>query len=390
MHFCTHVANLCTCICTYVGNYRGLINSRNSSQEFDNTKPGKWFSNANMCGGDSIWTEYAEFHKSVLSGKEKQRYLKYVCKDKKCGGYGNRICGITVLLLYAMLTKRALLLDVTNPVHIDSYLLPHGIEWNHHAAKGLTTRNLNIMTFANFNEVYKNFEDTLLGDQYGIVSVRINFGLFYVLEKMNDSLLHNMISMLHLRTHYDLVMLYGCAYNYLFKYQPKTFDAIDTLQHELGLETGKYVAMHVRSHIGDKMHSLRVNFQPMFKCAIEAAKTMSRQLGISKVPIFLAADHPLVTEYAMQYYNDSIVLSKAPSFHSDLTRYTGDNATSQYYEGMIGLFSDMELCSRAGVLVRSASSTLSEVIGAIHFPSPKRHYHPFYFYTNISVCQQYY
>ena len=372
----------------YVGNYRGLINSRSSSQNFDNNNPGKWFSNANMCGGDNIWNEYADFHKSVLSGKEKQRYVKYICNDKKCGGYGNRICGITVLLIYAMLTKRALLLDVTVPVDISTYLLPNGIDWNHPSAKGLTAQNFNIMSFKDFDRVYKTFEDSLLGDEYGIVNVRINFGLFYVLEKMKDNLLHNMISMLHMRTHYDLVLLYGCAYNYLFKYQSKTIEAIDTLQHELGLETGKYVAMHVRSHIGDKMHSLRVNYQPMFECAVAAAKTMSQRLNISKVPIFLAADHPLVTQYAIEHHNDSIVLSRAPSFHSDLTRYSGDNATNQYYEGMIGLFSDMEICSRAGALVRSASSTLSEVIGAIHFPSPKRHFHPFYFYSYASVCLQ--
>ena len=214
-----------------------------------------------------------------------------------------------VKLIYAMLTKCALLVEITKPDDINSCVLPNGIEWNHHGIpKTLTTWSLNMMTLKNFDQVYKSFEDSLLSDQYDIVNVRINFGLFFVLAKMNDSLLHNMISTLHLRTHYDLVLLYGCAYNNLFKYQPKIIEAADKMQYECGLETGKYAAMHVRSHINDPIH---IKYEPMFECAAEAAKTLSRKLNISKVPIFLAADHPLVTQYAMKHYNDSLVLSKA-------------------------------------------------------------------------------
>ena len=376
------------CLCTCIGSYRGLLNSRNSSQKFDeNTLPSKWFPNANLCGGDNIWNKYADFHKSVLLGKEKQRYLKYSCTHKVCGGYGNRIGGIAVLLIYAMFTKRALLLDMTVPVDINLYFLPNGIEWNHIVPEGLATKDFNLINSKYFLQYFKTFEDAMLSDQYDIINVQINFGMFYFLPKMNDNLVNHMITVLNLRTHYDLILLYGCTFHYLFKYQAKTIKAIDALQDELGLETGKYVAMHVRSHTGDVYHPLNLKYERMFECAAEAAKAMSHKLNVPKVPIFLAADHPVVTQYALEHYKDSIVLSKAPLFHIDLTKYNGDNATNLYDEGMIGLFSDIEICSRAGVVIRSAFSTMSEVIGSIHFPSPKRHLHPFNFYNNLSVCQ---
>ena len=118
-----------------------------------------------MCGGNNIWNEYADFHESVLSGNEKQRYVKYVCKDKNYGGYDNRICGITMLLFNAMLTKRALLVEIIKPDDINSYVLPNGIEWNHRGVpKTLTARNLNMMTLKNFDQSYKMFEDALLSD----------------------------------------------------------------------------------------------------------------------------------------------------------------------------------------------------------------------------------
>ena len=57
--------------------------SRSTSQKFDmNTaKPSKWFPNANLCGNESLWKEYADFHASVLSGKQKGKYLIYECKN---------------------------------------------------------------------------------------------------------------------------------------------------------------------------------------------------------------------------------------------------------------------------------------------------------------------
>ena len=142
--------------------------------------------------------------------------------------------------MQCLYTKCALLVEIIKPDDINSYVLSNGIEWNHRGVpKTLTARNLNMMTLKNFDQSYKTFEDALLSDQYGIIYVGINFGLFFVLAKMNVGLLHNMISMLHLRTHYDLVLLYGCAYNYLFKNRLKIIEAADKMQYELGLETGK-------------------------------------------------------------------------------------------------------------------------------------------------------
>ena len=368
------------------GKYRGLINSRNFSQKFASTTPGTWFTTANLCGGNNVWQEYADFHKSVLSEKEKGRYLVFKCTQGACGGYGNRISGITVLLIYAMLTKRVFLLQMTIPVDINSYFLPNAIKWNCTLPTELETQNFYLIDENNFLSLYNKFEATVLDNQYDVVTVEINFGLFYYLTKINDKLLHSMISKFNLKTHYDIDVLYGCAFNYLFKYQPKTINAIETLQSELGLNTGKFVGLHVRSRIGDGYQPFHLKFEPLFECAALAAKTMSQELNLPKVPIFLAADHPDVMQYAKQHYNDSIVLSKASRFHIDQTKYYGDSASTQYDSGMIGILSDIEICSRAGTLVRSLSSTMSEVMGVIHFLSPQKHLHPFYFYDNLSVC----
>ena len=161
---------------------------------------------------------------------------------------------------------------------------------------------------------------------------------------------------------------------------------MDALQDELGLETGKFVGLHIRSRIGDGYNLFHLKYERMFECAAMAAKSLSQKLNI-KVPIFLAADHPSVMQYATKHYNDSIVLSRAPIFHIDKAKYKGDNATNQYDNSVMGMLSDVEICSRSYALIRLVSSTLSEVMGAIHFLSPKRHLNPFYYYDNLSICQ---
>ena len=81
-----------------------------------------------------------------------------------------------------------------------------------------------------------------------------------------------------------------------------------------------------------------------------------------------------------------IIFSRAPRFHIDHTKYRGVIAKGQYKDGMIGVLSDIEIGSRAAVLIKSADSTFSEVMGAIHFLRPEHNLHPFYFYENETLC----
>ena len=374
-----------------------MINSRNTTQKFNTVpaKPSKWFPNANLCEQDDVWQNYADFHASVLSGKQKGKYLIYECIDHKaCGGYGNRIHGIAVLLTFAVLTKHVFLLEMTNPIDVNAYLSSNAIKWNYTVPKGLKTLRINLHGQDNVDRNYKIFEAALLhynNSEYDVIRVEINFGWFYYLVTMSDIMFNNLISTFNLKTQYNVVMLYGCAFNYLFKYQPRVIQAIDSLQTELGLETGKFVALHVRTYryegyVFNPFH-LEFPFKMMFDCAITAAKSLSHKLNVPKVPIFLATDHPSITAFAKENYNDEIIFSRSPIFHVDHTKYSGTRANNQYNSGMIGVLSDIEICSRAAVLVRSALSTLSEVMGAIHFLRPQHHLHPYYFYENLSLCQ---
>ena len=209
----------------------------------------------------------------------------------------------------------------------------------------------------------------------------------------HDYLIAGMISKFSLKTQYDIFFLYGCAFSYLFKYRPDVAEEIDSIQSKLGLETGKYISMNVRSFIHDRwgqynIFHLKHPWSPTFECAEKAAKALAKKLNVLSVPIFLTTDEPaVVSQYAKEKYGNQIVPSVAPFFHVDKVQYTGPNANTLNRQGFIGILADIEICGRAAVLVRSMRSTLSEFMGVINFSPPERNLHPFEFWQNKSVCE---
>ena len=338
-----------------------------------------------------MWQKYAEFHASVLSGKHKGKYLIYDCTGNSsniCGGFGNRIQSITLLLTLAMLTKHVFLIQVDHPTDINDYLLPNAIQWNHTVPNGLKTRFIHLL----HPKSRKEIQNALFHpDKQDIIRVKTFLGLFYLIQGATEATVEKMTSTFHLKTHYDCILLYGCAFNYLFKYQPIVHHRIESLQNEYRLEAKKFVTLHVRTHIHDgklfnPLH-LKFPFKPMFDCAVMAAKSLSYKLNLSKVPIFLASDRPEITGFAKENYKDMFVFSKAPHFHIDLTKYEGAKASKQYDDGTVGILSDIEIGSRAAVLIRSKDSSFSETMGVVHFLNPQNNLHPFDFYENLIPCQ---
>ena len=372
----------------YAGTYRGLLNSRKPTHNLADGSPQA------SCGKQSVWEDYAAFHHSVVTGQQPGRYLMYDCTGEGCGGWGNRMHGISTLLMLAIMTRRVFLIKLTEPVDINLHFSPNAIQWNYTPSAGLFKHSFDFRSPKNFYHEYESFEAALSSHHkmYELIDVQVYFGIYYHLVAMSDHTLSKMINTFQLKTLYDCIMMYGCAFYYLFKYQPETVKSIEAMQSKLGLETGKFVSLHVRTHVNDGFVfnplNLKFAWQPMFECALKAAKILSHKMNISKVPIFLATDKQVVINYAQEHYRDDVIISQAPRFHLDYAKFHGPGSLKQYDSGIVGVLSDVEISSRAAVCVRSADSTMSEVMGAIHFFSPRHNLHPFYFYEEPSICSR--
>ena len=373
--------------------FRGLINSRtfhhpvNSEKQF---KPGMWFPTTGMCGGEKIWQEYAKFHSTILSEKRKGKYVIYSCTNRPCGGFGSRIQAISSALIFAMLTRRVLLVRMTYPIDFNTFVFPNAIQWNADIPSGLSIKQLHLIHSENYYHHYNEFEASMLNSDIDVVEVQMNFGLFFHLVSTDVNLINKIVSTFNLRSHHDLVTLYSCAFKYLFNYMPETLEEIRSTQSKLGLLDGKYVSLHVRSHLTDGVLPnplyRKFSWSKMFKCAVLAAQTLKKKLNISNVPIFLATDHNHVINYAKEFYSDKVILSQAPMYHID-DQVEKKHMFNNDELGLTGILSDIEISARAAVLVQSSGSTLSELIGSIaYFYNINHILHPFYFYQNSSYC----
>ena len=355
---------------------------------------GIWFPSSSMCGGEKIWQEYADFHNAVLTKRQKGNYLVYRCTSRPCGGFGNRIEAISSALIFSMLTKRVLLIDITYPINFTTFILPNAILWDADLPSSVSIKRFYLINPKHYYLNYKKFEAALLDQSVNSIEVQMNFGFFYHLVSADNSLISKLIATFSLRTHHDLILLYSCAFKYLFKYKLKIFKAIELIQSKHGLHNGKYVSLHIRSRITDgfvlnPLH-LKVPWSRMFECAILAAKAHEKKLNISRVPVFLAADHKRIVTYAKEHYSGRVVQSQAPVYHIDSPAYTITTKYGLEYnkQGFIGILSDIEISAGAAVLVQSSGSTMSELISSIaHFSRPNHNLHPFYFYENLSFCE---
>ena len=64
----------------------------------------------------------------------------------------------------------------------------------------------------------------------------------YFYELISENFTDRMLSTFKLKTLYDLLLLYGCTFDFLFTYEPKVHDAIKSMQKEYNLEARRFVA----------------------------------------------------------------------------------------------------------------------------------------------------
>ena len=64
------------------------------------------FPNVQECDDINLWEDYTALHNRIVSGKEKGKYLSYNCASQCfCGGWGNRLGGISMVLTLAVIMK---------------------------------------------------------------------------------------------------------------------------------------------------------------------------------------------------------------------------------------------------------------------------------------------
>jgi len=320
-----------------------------------------------FCGDTKLWLEYAEYHDRVVSGREKGRYLKYYCVKDRCGGFGNRIQAITVGLVVSMLSKRVFLLEFSRPFDFSKFLIPNFINWRL-KVNLQNVRHFDLMNNPRVDERWSQVEDLLLNSNTEEdIILTTNVGMDVYMTNFGEKMLSKFLE-LKVNDFHSYTAIYGCAMRYLFKRSPVIIDSVLREQRSLNLNTGHYVAIHIRAGLGENLPNLNLPseeyWKPHLECAVATAKNYAVPYCSGTCPVYVLTDTDKVKQYAIAQYGDYVRTSTVYELHIDHPRLKVPRLLE---EAFVGLLTDIEVAARSAVFISMEHSTFSDLIEGLGF-----------------------
>ncbi|XP_065904199.1 uncharacterized protein [Dysidea avara] len=321
-----------------------------------------------FCGDTKLWLEYAEYHDRVVSGKEKGRYLKYYCDKDRCGGFGNRMQAITVGLIVSMLSRRIFLLEFSqNPFDFSKFLIPNMINWRF-KVNLQNVGHFNLMNNLRVDKHWSQVEGILLdSNSKEDVLLTTNIGMDVYMSNFGKKMLSKFLEM-KVNSFHSYTVLYGCAMRYLFKHNPVIIDSVLREQKSLNLKTGHYVAVHIRTVIGEGVPSFSLPseeyWKPYLECAVATAKNYAAPYCSGTCPVYVLTDTEKVKQYAIAQYGDYVMTSTVYELHIDHPRL---HVPRLLEEAFVGILTDIEVAARSAVFISTEQSTFSDLIEGLGF-----------------------
>ena len=261
--------------------------------------------------------EYANFHSKTSNS----RRLIWKCGPRdNCGGILDRLRGIAYALLLAVFSRRRLLLYWGMYFPEQSYLKPNLINWvpKRSNVEGMSSYSMtNWYLSGNKNvpiamkAVGGNTEKVAINTNLELEAVnRQNFRPQWLIDGVKNTGLADL-------SDEEVNDVFGIAFRYLFQFRDDVIQRVNTAKHLLGLDTQKYVAVHVRTgFMGSNPENPHVKlvrkpeqWEQMLNCAVNVANS---KLGINS-SIFLATDSRLVHELVTKMYGARFKMYTAKS-----------------------------------------------------------------------------
>ena len=322
-----------------------------------------------FCGGTKQWLDYAQFHHNVVTGKENGRYLKYTCSKLRCGGFGNRIAGIAMGLIMSMLTKRVFLLEFYHPFDFSKFLLPNLINWKSKIPPDRKVKYFDLMNLARVEKEWTDLEALLLDpDAEDTIELATNMGIESYVMSFGNTMLKRYLAM-RINNFDNYAALYGCVMRFLFKHSPVITHSVLREQKSLELKTGHYVAVHIRTGMGENSPDLNLPsseyWKPYLECAVTTAKRYAERYCFRKTcPAYVLTDIQEVKEYAILHYGDYVKTSTVYTQHIDHLKV---HIPQLVEDTFVGLITDIEVAARAAIFISTEHSSFSNLIEGLGF-----------------------
>jgi hypothetical protein len=315
-------------------------------------------------------TDYEKGHKDVCKNSWQENFTKlheYLIKSNqkkfsifKCApsGWGNRLRDLISSFHFAVIAKRAFIIDCNNPSPLDRFLAPRNIKWNYKVNQtGLTVKRGRRV-------ILNDIKDTK------ILQTMLNYSVEY-----GPGLIGNKHQFLADHVKYDLPVwpnldqMMGCSFYYLFKKSDMLQEHLDKWKEKLGFNQNIVLGIHIRHgdsvfhhNRGDSRMSMKdVDFS--FDCAKQVQEKVEEKYNTTKVIWFLAADSQKTKDYAKQKHGDKVRVIEGPIEH------VGHPTRGNEDAGHLSMFLDYFLLQESDYRLYTGPSTFDNAVNFITLAS---------------------
>ena len=302
----------------------------------------------------NTWQEdYTKLHQHLLDSNQ-NKFNIFKCPGS---GWGNRLRDLLSAFHFAVIAKRAFIVNCNNPSSLDRYLAPRNIKWNYkvNETKLTVKRGRRVV----LNDI-KNPSDPKVFEQM------LNYSVEY-----GPGLVGNKHQFLADNLKYDLPVwpnlgqMMGCSFYYLFKKSDLLQQRLDEWKEKLGYNQNIVIGIHVRHgdsvfhhNQGDKRISMG-DLDFSFDCAAQIQTKVEEKYHTKKVIWFLAADSNKTKEYAKQKYGDKLKSITGAIEH------VGHSSKGNGDAGHLSMFLDYFLLQEADYRLYAGPSSFDSAIDYI-------------------------
>ncbi|GJN87763.1 hypothetical protein Rhopal_000718-T1 [Rhodotorula paludigena] len=288
-----------------------------------------------VCEKGAWEDEYAQMHAEMLSGEREASLMEYVChQGEYCGGFADRILGMTTSFLYSILTKRAFSIRWQQPAPIDLFFDSPSIDWSRpfynetdtplapvYSNKTLIKRRklLNAHNWEpeevdefmpKFVARYENSKRTPW--------LQIEFNRGVVMRSWSYRPIKPLVDAIGLKAQ----TAYSCLLNYLFRPKPAVLAFISQYTSFFALPENFVIGIQIRTgdlsmwaDYKDAVNTVSVHSQ-YFTCADAVARKYAHPS--QKVVYYLITDSHKLEREALRRFGDRVVVTGLKQAHVEI------------------------------------------------------------------------
>ena len=284
--------------------------------------------------------------------------LTYYC-SKNCGGWGDRLRGITSTYILALLLQRRFLIHMQYPCNLTNFLLPNLLNWvptvplkqqknslildlihNQHASQVLSN-----ISSKNLSELWSEYDNIYLTTNSD-----------YVTPVLKNPYFSLIISQINIRSNESTQqILFPFIFELLFQPTSIVIEQLDKLLLKQSLNSNQsIICMHIR--LGQNPTVPNDKKIPYRESIVnDMIKFIDKNISSSSSLIFAISDSYQIQQVISKHYDDDRLLSiSGPIIHID--RYnTKIESNEMLYNGFLKVISEFYFLGECDTIIRARS-----------------------------------